>query len=77
MRDLTASQGWGVLIELIESVHGEAVTRLLLSHAGSDGGVLQQAEYARLLGFLSGLRQFRWAAEAFIEHAERVHSQEG
>lgn len=71
-----AMQGWTLVQELIEEVHGQAVTRLLLSHAGSDGHVYEQAEYARLLGFLSGLRQARWAAEAFIEHAERVRKKE-
>jgi hypothetical protein len=38
--------------------------------------VLEQAEYARLLGFLSGLGQARVAAEAFLMHAERAQSKE-
>ena len=71
------STGWALLNELLDEVHEDAVTRLLLSHAGSEGKVFEQAEYARLLGFLSGLQQFRWAAEAFIEHAERVRQREG
>lgn len=71
------SRGWVLLNELLEDVHESAVTRLLLTHAGSEGRVFDQAEYARLIGFLSGLQQFRWAAEAFIEHAERVRKREG
>lgn len=70
------SEGWRVVTELVDDVHDQAVTRLLMASAGSDGLVYEQAEYARLLGFLSGLRQTRWAAEAFIEHAERVQRKE-
>jgi hypothetical protein len=69
--------GWGLVEDLLERTHAEATTRLLFTHAGADGSVLGQAEYARLLGFLSGLKQTRWAAEAFIEHAERVRKKEG
>jgi hypothetical protein len=76
IEQMLRSDGWRVLTELVESVHGEAVTRLLFSHTGSDGAVLEQAEYARLVGFLAGLRQFRAAAEAFVIHAERVQRQE-
>lgn len=63
-------------MRLLDEVHGDAVTRLLFLSAGAEGKVLEQAEYARLLGFLSGLRQSRLAAEAFIEHAERVQRKE-
>jgi hypothetical protein len=73
---LLASPGWQVLEELTDAVHGTAVDRLLFSHAGSEGRVLDQAEYARLLGFLSGLGQARVAAEAVITHAEREQSKE-
>ena len=76
VQQMLASDGWRVVTELVSDVHDEAVTRLLLGHAGSDGRILEQAEYARLLGFLSGLRQTRWAAEAIIEHAERVQRKE-
>lgn len=76
IKALLESPGWTLVEDLIERVHQEAVTRLLLAHAGTEGRVFEQAEYARLLGFLSGLRQTRWAAEAFIEHAERVHHRE-
>jgi hypothetical protein len=71
------SPGWALVERLLDDTHADATTRLLFSHAGSDGSVMEQAEYARLLGFLSGLKQTRWAAEAFIEHAERVRKQEG
>jgi hypothetical protein len=70
------SEGWRVLTELVEYVHGEAASRLIFAHTGLDGRVLEQAEYARLLGFLSGLRQARVAAEAFLIHAERVKTKE-
>jgi hypothetical protein len=71
------SPGWELVEGLLDKTHSEATTRLLFAHSGADGSVLEQAEYARLLGFLSGLRQTRWAAEAFIEHAERMRSKEG
>lgn len=77
IEQMLASEGWRVLTELVERVHGEAVTRLLFSHAGADGRVLEQAEYARLTGFLSGLSQARVAAESYLIHAERVQSKEG
>ena len=70
------SPGWQLVEQLLGKTHADATTRLLFQHAGADGSVLQQAEYARLLGFLSGLKQTRWAAEAFIEHAERVRKKE-
>ena len=76
VREMLTSSGFQLVEDLIEEAHGEAVTRLLFAHTGSDGRVFDQAEYARLLGFLSGLRQFRWAAEAFTEHAERVRRKE-
>ena len=71
------SPGWGLVQALVERHHGDAVNRLLFQHAGVEGQPLDQAEYARLLGFLSGLHQTRWAAEAFIEHAERVRRDDG
>jgi hypothetical protein len=76
VRQMLDGDGWRVLTELVDHVHGEAVGRLLFEHAGADGHVLDQAEYARLLGFLSGLRQARVAAEAFLIHAERVQHKE-
>lgn len=71
------SPGWAKVEALIDSAYTDAITRLLFQHAGAEGVVQEQAEYARLLGFLSGLKQTRWAAEAFIEHAERVRRKEG
>jgi hypothetical protein len=76
VRSLLDSLGWELLMSLIDEVHGEAVQRLLFLSAGVDGKVLEQAEYARLLGFLAGLRQTRVAAESYIEHAERVQKKE-
>lgn len=73
---MLASPGWTLVQDLIDDVYEQAITRLLLAHAGVEGKPFEQAEYARLLGFLSGLRQTRWAAEAFIEHAERVRRKE-
>lgn len=63
-------------MDLLEQVHGEAVSRLLFAHTGAEGRVLDQAEYARLLGFLAGLRQSRVAMEAVLKHAERAQSKE-
>jgi dihydropteroate synthase len=76
VRDLIDSSGWQIVHELLSRVHEDAVTRTLFTHAGSEGRVLEQAEYARLLGFLAGLRQARWAAEAIVLHAERVRAKE-
>jgi len=76
IQQMLDGEGWRVLTELVEYVHGEAVSKILFEHAGSEGRVLEQAEYARLLGFLAGLRQARVAAEAFLMHAERVRNQE-
>lgn len=76
VRQMLDTPGWHIVSELLDDVHATAVTRLLMSHAGSDGVVFEQAEYARLLGFLSGLRQVRWAAEAVIQHAEREQAKE-
>jgi len=76
IRSLLDSTGWALLMSLIEDVHGETVGRLLFASAGAEGKVLEQAEYARLLGFLAGLRQTRVAAEAYLEYAERVRTRE-
>lgn len=73
---LVLTPGWRVLEDLLAEVHGNAVDRLLFSHAGSEGRVFDQAEYARLLGFLAGLEQARVATEAVIKHAEREQSKE-
>lgn len=73
---LKASPGMGLVQALIDEVHGNAVSRLLFASTGLDGRVLDQAEYARLLGFLAGLDQFRVAVESYVLHAERVHQRE-
>lgn len=76
IRALIESPGWRLLLELIDAAHGDAARRLLFAHSGAEGRVLEQAEYARLLGFLSGLGQARVAAEAFLMHAERAQAKE-
>lgn len=76
VRALLDSPGWRVIDELTDAVHGAAVNRLLFAHAGSEGRVLDQAEYARLLGFLAGLDQARVAAESVLRHAEREQRKE-
>lgn len=70
------SRGWTVLTELVRYVHGEAANRLVFAHQGSQGKVLDQAEYARVLGFLAGLQQFEAAAQSVLIHAERVRLKE-
>ncbi len=70
--DLLDSPGWKALTLLLDEVHGTATSHLLLSHAGARGEVMEQAEYARLVGFLSGLTQPQIAAGAFHTAAERV-----
>lgn len=76
VRALVASRGWQLVTELLEQAHGDAVTRLLFAHTGTEGRVLEQAEYARLLGFLAGLKQASVAADALIAYAERLHAKE-
>jgi hypothetical protein len=76
VRATVTSSGWELICELIDQAHGDAVRRLLFSHTGAEGRVLDQAEYARLLGFLSGLGQARVAAEAFLMFAERERKKE-
>jgi hypothetical protein len=76
VRALIESPGWALVNELVDVAHGDAVRRLLFTHTGATGRVLDQAEYARLLGFLSGLGQARVAAEALLMHAERAQSTE-
>jgi hypothetical protein len=76
VREMLGSRGWLLVTELLDQAHGDAVSRLLFAHTGSEGRVFDQAEYARLLGFLAGLRQARAAAEAVIAFAERTHHKE-
>jgi hypothetical protein len=52
--------GWQLVMELLDQAHGDAARRLLFAHAGAEGRVLEQAEYARLLGFLSGSARPVW-----------------
>lgn len=73
---LLAMPGMALIEDLIDAVHRNAVERLLFASAGAEGRVLDQAEYARLLGFLAGLGQARVAAEAFVMYAERVRNRE-
>jgi hypothetical protein len=63
--------GWQALWRLIEDAHQEAWTSLLAGHAGSKGRVLEQSEYARLMGFLSGLLEPQAAQRAFHVADER------
>jgi hypothetical protein len=76
VRQMLGSRGWQLVDELLDQAHGDAVSRLLFAHTGSEGRVLDQAEYARLLGFLAGLRQARVAAESVIAFAERTQHKE-
>lgn len=57
--------GFEALTRVLDEVHGNAMDRLLSSHAGAEGRIMDQAEYARLVGFLSGLRQPMAAVKAF------------
>lgn len=73
---LRAMPGSALVNDLIATVHRNAVERLLFASTGAEGKVLDQAEYARLLGFLAGLDQARVAVEAFVMYAERVRNRE-
>jgi hypothetical protein len=73
---LRDSPGRALIAALIDDVHTNAVHRLLFASSGAEGRVMEQAEYARLLGFLAGLDQFRVAIEAYELHAERVRNRE-
>jgi hypothetical protein len=76
IKQLREHPGWALVEHLIDDVHGNAVNRLLFASSGAEGRVLEQAEYARLLGFLAGLDQARAAIEAYELHAERVRNRE-
>lgn len=65
------SPGWKLIWELVDQTHEDATRRLLFSHVGAEGRVLEQAEYARLTGFLAGITQARVAAESLIAYAQR------
>ncbi len=43
IRALLQSPGWRLVNELIDAAHGDAVRRLLFSHSGAEGRVLDQA----------------------------------
>jgi len=73
---LADAPGWALVRDLVDVVHANAVERLLFASTGVEGRVLDQAEYARLLGFLAGLDQARVAVEAYVMHAERVRNRE-
>ena len=72
--ELIHQPGWTRLTQLLDEAHGAAFNRILQSHAGdtSTAQILEHAEYTRLIGFLSGLKQLHFAVEAFAEHAESV-----
>lgn len=76
IEQLLEHPGWVLVHQLVDAVHESAVERILFSSSGAEGRVLEQAEYARLLGFLAGLSQARVAAEAYQLYAERVHNRE-
>jgi hypothetical protein len=76
VRTISDTPGWALIEALVDEVHGNAVSRLLFASTGVEGRVLDQAEYARLLGFLAGLNQARVAVEAYVMHAERVRNRE-
>jgi hypothetical protein len=76
VRSLSEAPGWALVQDMVNEVHGNAVYRLLFESTGAEGRVLDQSEYARLLGFLAGLDQARVAVEAYAMHAERVRNRE-
>lgn len=72
--ELLDSPGWKVVTELVEDARTSTATNLIMSHAGSQGKVLEQAEYARLCGYLAGAKELQVAAESFalaLEAAKR------
>lgn len=67
---LVQQPGWQHLSDLIETVRGTVTARL--EGSGFAGQILEQAEYARLMGFLAGLRQPQLAADTFAAQLEKL-----
>lgn len=69
VEQLTQHPGWTQLLRLLDAAEKNALDRLLNMNTAR---VPEQAEYARLTGFLAGLREPTVAAKAFQVYAERV-----
>lgn len=59
------TEGWGILMRIIDDAHADATRNLLLGQSAIRGAVPTQAEYARAVGFLAGASQPQVAAESF------------
>lgn len=61
------SEGWAILWDFIGAAHDDALTRLFRSHRPNGGTLPDQAEYARLCGYLAGILEPQTAAQAFAD----------
>ena len=66
------SPGWEFIMDYLENAEQDALTSLFNAHAGASGKVLEQAEYARLGGYLAGIREPQTVALAFRQAAENA-----
>lgn len=66
VRDLMAQPGWLRLQELLGQVEEKHLDQLLL------GKTMEQADYARLVGVVGGLRALKGAAGAVFEVAREI-----
>jgi hypothetical protein len=66
------SEGWQLLRSFLTRAHDDALTRLFQGSGGANGKVLEQAEYARLCGYLAGLLEPQTAARAYQDAVARL-----
>jgi hypothetical protein len=76
VQETMASPGWRLLWDFITDAEQDALARLFAGHRGANGAVMEQADYARLVGYLSGLREPQGAAEAFELAVRRLEQQQ-
>jgi hypothetical protein len=76
VRDTVNSEGWQLIQALVDTAHSDALARLFEGHRASNGRVLEQAEYARLCGFLAGLLEPQNAARAYEQAVSRLDAQQ-
>lgn len=71
IQQMIDSEAWKILTALVDQARGDASRRTIMGHAGPRGKVLEQAEYARILGYLAGTSELQVAAESFALALEK------
>lgn len=69
IRALQVTPGWAVMTRMLELARNSAEDRMRY------GKILEQAEYARNLGVITGLESVEKAGEAILLRAEAVQKQ--